>query len=253
MGEVLSALPFRSTWEDHVLGTVVTWRQGKRVDISAVALLNLDEIIIAAWKPPTENWSYFRTALPPMQVHPQGISLEVHVVSFSDIPRFAHESLARKLVNMNLIDARTNGDLRLFHFSTRSSNPDFSRVGQTRETRTAWIGNADLRGGASRALYFRYGLELRIFDRNHPIIRWLRIIGEHLKDGLGVVRSHEVETIWEKITGFEEYEMDGILERWSESETIPSELKPPKNNEGRLVDFDHFDLANRRTVVEESA
>ena len=248
VGDVLSALPFTMTWRDHVPGTVVTWQEGRRVDISVAALLELEEIVVAAWERPPTSRQFASAADAPMGRHPRESSCEVPVVSISDTPAFVHSRLAAKLAKMNLIEAETNEDLRFFHFSATSSNPEFSRIHGKYERLGGWIGNVNLGGEASRILVIaRFTGSLRILDRDHPVIRWFCMLREHVNEGLRAIEPEEVEMIGDKITDTE-YEMDEILRRWSKSETVPLKLKPPESNEGKPVDFEYDELLSRRTV-----
>ena len=97
---MLSAAPVADEWRSHFPGTVLTWQNGSRVDISVAELLALDKFVIPAW---SGVMSYLSRPLPPMQCHPTDVSSEIPIISWTELPSFSIEWLLSKVNDMNLI------------------------------------------------------------------------------------------------------------------------------------------------------
>lgn len=242
-GKVLSGAPLSDTWRNQFPGTVVTWQNGLRVDISVAELLELNEVVIPAWM--SRN-SVLDEPRAQMERHPKDILSIVPIVSWSDTPSFSDERFLAKINGMNLIGLETIRDLWLLHFSETESSPEFYRA--HRDSR-AWVVPTDLKEVSALRCEFlgKAGTYFYILNQNHEIVRWLCLLRDYSSKDPTIVKPEHVEAAWHKASTAW-YEMDDLLVRWANSPDIPDELKPPTNTKRHLWAFSCAQLDSHATV-----
>ncbi len=254
VGRVLSGAPAPDLWRENFPGTVVTWQNGMRVDLSVADLLALNEVIIAAWMSP---YTASEEPLQKKKPHPREVSSAAPIVSWSDAPSFSIDRVRAMINGMNLIAAETRDDLWLLHFSAAQSGPGFFRVhanGNAWITPTNLVDRVSLGGrvaglrceflGESSSRFF-------LFDQDHEVFQWLCQLREYSKNNADLVSPEYAETAWHCASN-EWYKMSDLLARWATSTAIPAELKPPMTKEGRMVRYVVEELHSRATVARDS-
>jgi len=242
-GRVLSKAPVSNDWRDQYPGTVVTWLDGQRVDISVAELLAFEEVAFAMWEKP----SYVQP-FPPIRQHPKDISSSVAIVSYAEMPDFSDDRVVEKIHNMNLCSVEQHDDLWLLTFSNTETGDGFERAFPDVPL---WISSLSLNGKTSLTLkdIGHYGPELCILDREAPIVQWLSNLRIAAAQDKAPINSADAEAVWRTATKW--YLMDKLIERWADDPGIPESLKPPRDAEGDLLPFETLDLKGRRTILDD--
>ena len=244
IGKVLALAPLDRTWREGYPGTVVTWQNGRRRDISVKELLALNEVAIAAWLLPYSTRGQ-RHSMPTS--HPKDTSSNVPVVSWSDTPAFSHDAFRKRLSAMNLVGVVSSGDLWLLKFSAANAI-DGWYLAHPRST--SWVVPLPLQGlGALRCEFLgSAGNYLHLLAAEHAAIKWLSHLTEIAKRPGSPVQAVDIEAFW-YIAADQPYFVRDWLEKWDRSPSVPPELKPPKSKDGRLVDFSYSELSSVRTLA----
>ncbi len=247
-GKVLSGAPLSNDWRDQFPQTVVTWQNGNRVDVSVAELLALEEVVIPAW---TVRHAGPGQPAPPGIRYPREVRSAVPIISFSDTPSFSDERFVEKINGMNLIGAESSEDLWLLRFSATETNPGFYRA---HSEGNSWVVPIDLNGATGlRCRFLVQGtLHFYMLDREHPIMRWLRLLRERSEKDAPDVNPEHVEVAW-RTASTSWYQMRDLMLKWANSPSVPPALKPPYDKDQRLRHLFCEDLISRATVPRDSS
>ena len=190
--------------------------------------------------------SYLSRPLPPMQCHPTDVSSEVPIISWTELPSFSIEWLLRKVNDMNLIGLSQRQDLWLLTFSLGQRISGFERA--QAESR-AWVVPIDLNGYAAiRVENLGRGIHyFQLLNELNPIIRWMCLLRKTVANFPGIVEPDHVEAVWEAASN-SRYSMGQLLAKWSNSNSVRPDLKPPTDADGRLLQFTYRELGARLTI-----
>ena len=241
-GSVLSRAPVDDAWRDQYPGTVVTWRNGQREDISVAELLALEDLVYAAWANVPPHWR--KEQAPPMRRHPKDVRSFLPIVSWSDTPVFSEERFEKKIHNMNLCDVERHDDLWLFTFSDSKKGPGFERG---HPNSPSWVAPVSFGGASGVNLSPLLGKHFVILDRDDKIIRWLFSLRVAAKAQQGVIDPAGVEACWLAALA-KPYMMSDLIEKWASDPRVPEEMKPPTDERGSLIRLNVVDLQNRSTL-----
>ena len=240
-GSVLSCAPVEDAWRDQYPGTVVTWRNGQREDISVAALLALEDLVFAAWDMPPYC---FRQAGPPMKRHPKDVQSSLPIVSWSDTPVFSDERFKKKVHGMNLCGVETHEDLGLFTFSSTKTGYGFERV---HPGHPSWVAPLSLGGASGVNLDPSLGCYFTVLDRDDQVVRWLSSLRVAAISQPCVIDPASVEACW--LTAVDKpFNMSELIAKWAGDPRVPEALKPPKDDRGNLVRLGVAKLRGRSTV-----
>jgi hypothetical protein len=238
-GEVLSAAPLPRHWQSNYPGTVVTWQDGNRVDISFSELLTKEEIAIATWRVPSRY-----ADIPPAKCHPREISSPAPIVSLADIPKFAQGEFQDRWTAMNLVRVDIQQDLWLLTFSTQSSPTSlFEKVPDS----NAWIG-ASFSDSFSALQYRLTPNDFVLLNRSDPIVNWLIRLRDAAAVDSSVVDQKYAIAAWQTASK-KPWDMRTLIALWDENPNVPLDLRPPRKEDGQLIRHDYRDLIGRYTVA----
>jgi len=242
VGRVLSGAPVDNAWRDQYAGTVVTWRNGRREDISVAELLALEDIVYAAWANIPPHWR--KEQAPPMRQHPKDVRSFLPIVSWSDTPSFSDDRFEEKIHNMNLCDVERHDDLWLFTFSDSKKGPGFERA---HPNSPSWVAPVSFGGASGVNLSPSLGKHFVILDRDDKIIRWLFSLRVAAKAQQGVIDPASVEACW--LTAADRpFKLSELIAKWAEDPRVPEGLKPPTDGRGSLLRLNVVDLHGRSTL-----
>ena len=244
-GSVLSATPLPNEWAKDYPGTVVTWQDGRQVDISVADLLALDEVALAAWDNDADPEL---PSQPPMQ-HPSEAKSSKPIVSWAEIPLFARESVRSKFHKMNLCAVHSHGNLWLLTYSRSRTSPGFERAHP--ET-LSWV--APLSLGDRSGFYFSFfnepGGYTQVLDSKDRVVQWVRKLCSLAASNASSVETGPVEACW-LAASRSWYDLGKLIVKWANDPRVPAPLRPPRDAHGHLLGFNLVRLYGMPTLPKE--
>ena len=241
-GKVFSIAPVAQEWRDNYPGTVVTWRNGQREDISVTELLALNDIAFAVWDLQSQ-----RSKNTPSKVlrHSRELDIPIPIVSWSNTPAFSDERLTRKLNKMNLYDLEKHDDLWLLKFSDTQVGAGFTRAHSSSHSWIVPFSLGDVTALNIKPLEPRGGLGyFLLLNPMDSIVKWLSKIQI---EPINSIADTAIEACWNTALN-EHYKMRELMQRWENDPRIPEEMKPPKDEQGRLHYF-YVNNLNSRDIM----
>ncbi len=244
-GQVLSDAPVADDCRDQYAETVVTWRDGRREDISVEALLALEEFVFPAWE-----YSYSHTTNRgerlPMKQHPKDRRLGLPIVSYAEVPGFARDRFLARARAMELSGVESHEDLWLLTFSGTPTTGHFERA---HDGVASWVGPLSLspKPGVRLDVFGYDSNTLCIYDRDSPAMQWFSAL--RIAAAAGTIPPAVVEASWLSAL-HSSYRMTEVIRRWAEDPEVPNALRPPEDLRNTPIPLRVLDLYCRPTIID---